>query len=205
MTRTVNVVVMGFLLVVAPACASTTFVSSWKSPTAQPLQLHGAKVVAVVMMRDAVSRHAAEDRLAREITARGANGIAMYTILPEASVADQAKEREVLEHAGVQGLVVMHPTGAQTQGYAATDPEYDVYWDGFYTHGWGAPWDGADDPAHSVSEVVSVDTRIYSLRQNKLVWAGQSKTTNPTGVQNLVAELAKATADQLNEVGLIAK
>jgi hypothetical protein len=79
-----------------------------------------------------------------------------------------------------------------------------VYWDGFYKHGWSAPWDGAD-PVHDPSTTVSVDTRIYSFRQNKLVWAGQSKTTNPPGVDRLVADLAKATADQLNALGLIAK
>lgn len=203
MTRTAGVV-LALSFVAASACASTTFVSTWKSPTAQPLQLHGAKVVAVVMVRDAAARRAAEDRLAREITAHGAEGIAMYTIMPEAKVDDQAKAHEALEQKGVQGIVVMHPTGEKTDGYVTAEPPYDVYWDGFYTHGWGQPWDGSD-PAHSVNTTVTVDTRIYSFRQNKLVWAGQSKTTNPKGVDSLVADLAKATADQLEKLGLIAK
>jgi hypothetical protein len=203
MTRTRGVLLV-LLGLIASACASTTFVSTWKSPTARPLELRGAKVVAVVMIRDPASRKAAEDRLASEITARGAQGIPLYTILPEASVTDEAKAREAIEHAGVQGTVVMHPTGAKTEGYVTTQPAYDVFWDGYYAHGWGAPWDGADT-AHSTSTVVSVDTRIYSLKQNKLVWAGQSKTTNPSGVDGLIVDLAKATADQLKDLGLIAK
>ena len=81
---------------------------------------------------------------------------------------------------------------------------YDAYWDGYYAHGWSAPWDGADTVTNAKT-VVSVDTRIYSLKQNKLVWAGQSKTTNPASVDALVAELSTATADQLSKLGLIAK
>lgn len=203
MTRTAGVV-LSLVIVATSACASTTFVSTWKSPTAQPLKLQGAKVVAVVMVRDVASRRAAEDRLAKVITAHGAEGIAMYSILPEASIDDQDKARAALEQKGVQGIVVMHPTGEKTEGFVTATPAYDVYWDGFYKHGWGQPWDGSDT-AHSLKTTVTVDTRIYSFRQNKLVWAGQSKTTDPKGVDSLVADLAEATADQLDKLGLIAK
>lgn len=68
-------------------------------------------------------------------------------------------------------------------------------------------WDGSgSDPVPSKpTTIVSIDTRIYSLRQNQLVWAGQSKTTNPSTIENLVDEIATATADQLKKLGLIAK
>ena len=63
--------------VVLAGCASNDFVSSWKAPDAQPLQLQGAKVAAVVMVNSEASRRVAEDKLAREITARGGVGIPM--------------------------------------------------------------------------------------------------------------------------------
>jgi hypothetical protein len=50
-----------------------------------------------------------------------------------------------------------------------------------------------------------VETLVYSLKQNKLVWSGQSKTTNPPEVEGLVKELAAATADALKKAGLIAR
>jgi hypothetical protein len=34
--------------------------------------------------------------------------------------------------------------------------------------------------------IVIVETLVYSLRQNKLVWAGESRTTNPTNVDAFV-------------------
>jgi hypothetical protein len=71
----------------AVACSSTKFVSTWRSPTAPLLELRGAKVAAVVLMQDEASRRAAEDTLARDISARGAQGIPMYTFLSNASAS----------------------------------------------------------------------------------------------------------------------
>ena len=53
--------------------------------------------------------------------------------------------------------------------------------------------------------IVSVETLVYSLKQNKLVWGGQSKTTNPSSVDKLVKTLATATAKELQKQGLIPK
>src|SRR5688572_22427233 len=91
------------------ACASDPVVASWKSPDAAPLELHGSKVAAVVMMKNEASRRAAEDALAREITARGAQGVPMYTIFPEGKPESEAAARAALEKAGMAGAVVMRP------------------------------------------------------------------------------------------------
>src|SRR5262252_9128182 len=78
-----SVAIAGLVILFASGCASSNFVSSWKSPTAKPLNVQGAKVAAVVMMGDPASRKSAEDKLASEISARGGQGIPMYTIAPE--------------------------------------------------------------------------------------------------------------------------
>ena len=66
--------------VLASACESSPWVSTWKAADAQPLQITGEKVVAVVMINDRSTRRTAEDTLAAEITRRGAQGVAMYTL-----------------------------------------------------------------------------------------------------------------------------
>jgi hypothetical protein len=50
---------------------------------------------------------------------------------------------------------------------------------------------------------VGVETRVYSLPQNKLVWAGESRTTNPENVNSLISEVASAVGRQLQREGLI--
>jgi hypothetical protein len=45
---------------------------------------------------------------------------------------------------------------------------------GYYGHGWGSAWSAAEIRTDTI---IIVETLVYSLRQNKLVWGGQSKTT----------------------------
>jgi hypothetical protein len=203
----------GFLIVLVVAmlagCASGGFVSSWKAPDATPLEFRGARVAAVVMMSDQGPRRGAEDTLAKEITARGAQGVPMYTLLPNASPSDQGLARAALEKAGVQGAVVMRPVSVEKEVSSTPetylDPKYSGMWGGYYEYGWNSSWGapmvtGGD--VH-VDQIVSVETLIYSLKQNKLVWAGQSKTTNPEGVNELVKKLAADAAAELEKQGLI--
>lgn len=188
------------------ACSSTRFVSTWRSPTATPLQVKGAKVAAVVVMQDEASRRAAEDTLARDISARGAQGIPMYAILPNASVHDEAATRAALEGAQVTGVVTMRPLRVDRQVVVDpapyTGPAYAGYWGGYYAYGWASPWGPGPVETHT-DVIVSVETLIYSLKQNQLVWAGRSKTTNPAHVNQLITEIASGAADELKDQGLI--
>jgi hypothetical protein len=80
---------------------------------------------------------------------------------------------------------------------------YRGYWGGYYGAGWGASYMSGGEIR--TDTIVSVETLVYSLKQNKLVWAGQSRTTNPSNVEALVKKLAGATASELQKQGLIAR
>jgi len=199
--NTLPVPLVAALLLVTACGSETSFVSSWKSPTARPLQLKGQKVAAVAMMSDNGSRREAEDKLAKELTARGADGVALYRVTPNTNPTDEAQVRAALEQQNFKGAVVMHPVGKKTETHVTADPDYDPFWGGYYADGWGSPW-GAPVDTYT-DTIVTVDTRVYSLTQNQLVWEGKSKTTNPENVDKLVAEVATATAEQLDELGLL--
>src|SRR5262249_6777671 len=53
--------------------------------------------------------------------------------------------------------------------------------------------------------LVTVETAVYSLGQNKLLWAGTSQSHNPAGMQSLIIEVADAVSGQLSKQGLIAR
>jgi hypothetical protein len=44
---------------------------------------------------------------------------------------------------------------------------------------------------------VTIETLIYSLNQDKLLWAGTSRTSNPDGLQSLITEVGDAVASQV--------
>ena len=215
-TRRIPAMLCAAALLVLSACASTSpprsgsvFTNSWKDPEAQPLQVKGSKVVAVVMMQDPKARRRAEDALAKEITALGAQGVAMYTIAPaDANPKEgESKTRAAVEAVGAKGVVVMRPVDVNHRAVQTATPSsndvYGGYWGGYYGVGWGDPWIDKNPDVHT-DIVVTVETFVFSLPQNKLVWSGTSETTNPKNAEKLTQQLAQDSARELQRLGLIA-
>jgi hypothetical protein len=217
-------------LVLTGCGATTTFASSWRNPTAEPLNLKGHPVAAVVMIDDEANRRVAEDTLASEITHYGAKGIPMYRIMPGQKVEDEAVAKAALEKAGIQGVVVMRPMGVRqevetTQVYSSA--MYGGYWGGYYGYGWGNAWGapvspyrtaygpqqaypsgtavdvGSSNTYSTTTEIIMVETLVYSLVQNQLVWAGRSETTDKPKLQVFVIELTGLAAKELGRLGLL--
>jgi hypothetical protein len=190
----------------AAACTSTTFNSTWKAPGAGPLNFKGKKVAALVVSKEEGVRYGAEDALAREITARGAVGIPAYSLIPKELTQDKEKAKEFLAKAGVAGVVAMRAVGKEQQlsSSPATyygGPYYATFWGGGY-YGWG--WGGVYDPGYLRTDtIVYVEILVYSLEQDKLVWAGRSQTTNPEKVGPFIQELTAKAAAEMKKQGLI--
>jgi hypothetical protein len=181
------------------ACSSTTFHSTWKAPDATPVSASGEKVIALVVNVNEASRRAAEDALARELTKRGPTGIAAYTVLGDADLKNEAKVREAFERAGAVGVMVLRPVGKEKEVYstpAVYAGPYGTLWGGYYPGAWGV------SQMHT-NTIVIVETLVYSLRQNKLVWAGESRTTNPTNVDAFVQELVAEAVEAMKKQGVI--
>jgi len=192
------------LVVLAAGCATTSFTSKWHATDAEPLRLSGAKVAAVVMTRNSAARRPAEDALAREITKRGAVGVAAYTLVPEEQLQDMESAKRLLDQAGVQGVVSMRIVARDEQttvvpGYWTSGPYY-----GSFSTYWGYGWGTAYDPGYIQTDtIVSVEAMVYSFRQDKLIWAGMSETMNPSKADALVTELAGHVASEMEKDGLL--
>jgi len=207
MSSSTRVGLLGAVALAATACASTSFNSSWKNPAVQgPMSFKGKKVVAVVMTQEESVRYGAEDALAREITARGAVGIPAYSLIPKELTQDKEKAKEFLTKAQVAGAVVMRPAGKEQQitsspgGYWG-GPMYATFWGGGY-YGWG--WGGVYSPSYVRTDTIMyVEILVYSLEQDKLVWAGRSETTNPEKVGPFIKELTAKAAAEMKKQGLI--
>jgi hypothetical protein len=194
----------------AYAGTKTSFKSTWKSPNAQPVHFKGQKVVALVMNPDVAVRRGAEDELARQIKLHGAVGVPAYTLVKEEDIKDKEAAKAAFEKAGILGVVSMRVVSKDKELTAAGGtnwilPAYGAFWgtdgsEGYYGYGWG----GVYSPSYiSTNNVVGVETLVYSLRQNELVWAGQSETTNASDVNKLISQLIQGTIKEMKEAGLM--
>ena len=190
-------------LVLLGGCATTTFTSTWKAPDVQPVNPAGKTIAAVFVSPDVSLRRAVEDVLAADLTTRGARGIAAYTLLPNERRADADAAREQLKQAGVDGVVVMRVVGKDQRITYTPAYAFPAYYGGFgpyWRYGWGAVY----EPGYLQSDtIVSVETLVYSLQRDKLLWASTSRTTNPRDLRSLVSEVAHATAKEMVRQGLL--
>ena len=205
MRRTVHGVLVVLVAASLSACATTTFDSSWKAPDAQPMgSLAGQKVVAVAVTKNQATRRSAEDSLVSVLNARGAQGIPSYSILGDDT--DEAKAKAAIEKSGAAAVVVMRPVAKEkeissTPSSMYMGPMYGGYWGGYYGYGWGGAWGGGVDIR--TDTIVVVETLVYSMKQNKLVWAGQSRTTNPSKIDAFVKEVAAGAGKEMKKAGLL--
>jgi len=184
--------------------ASTKFKSTWKSPDAASVDLRGQKVGALIIRKDNMSRQDAEYALAGALVARGMQGVAVYTIVPENEMRDRELVKARLAEAGIVAVVVMREIDqssavTESPAYFYATASYNTFW-GYYDSSWTYLY----SPSYlNIDRIVSVETLVYDLRRDKLVWAGTSETFNPSQTEAFVEDLADSAAEQLKKDGLI--
>ena len=197
------------LVTATPAAFGTDFISTWKAPDATSLKGTGKgnKIVAVVMAKVEGTRRASEDALAREITGRGAIGVPLYTLTPEGSPASEAQARAAVEKENAVGVVVLRPIGSQENVYTTPvtymGPGYSNFWGGYWGYGWGGAWGTVVGGEMRTDFIVHIEALVYSVKQNKLMWAGQSKTSNPKNVDKLVKDIVSAIVKEMKKAKLL--
>jgi hypothetical protein len=182
------------------ACVSnTTFTSTWKAPDAQPIDPEGRRVAAVFMSTDETSRRVAEDALVRKLNEHGAQGVATYNLIPSDELQDKQRAKKRLVQAGVDGIVAMRVIDEKERTRVTYEPYYRTF-SGYWGYGWGVPYVPADV---TTDTVLRVETLVYSLDRDKLLWAGTSRSVNRTEVSKLVDEVADGAAKQMTREGLL--
>ena len=199
-------ILLSLIAVAALGCGSmTSFHSTWKNPDAQPLQLNGRKVVTVFISRDPLLRRHAEEAMARELASRGSDAVPSYTFLSDSDVRDRDLARARAESRGFNAAIVMRVVGQETYytrvpgNVIWVGPTYRRFWGGYWGWGWGTVW----DPGYlSLDRVVKVETLVYSLEQDQLIWAGESRTFDPGRIDAFVEELTSAVCNRMTRAGL---
>jgi hypothetical protein len=182
--------------------AAPKFTSVWTTPAAREVTFAGKKVAALVITQDDSLRVAGEEGLARELTSRGMQGVATYRIAPKEELTDANKAKGWFERAGVEGVVAMRPVSSEKVATYTPDtwvnPYYGTLW-GYYGYGWGSVYIPG-----SVREdtVVVVETTIYSVPRNTLLWAAVAETKNPKQLGKFIQDVVTASVKELHKQGL---
>jgi len=184
LSTTTRLTIAALSLLALVSCAGTTqLTSQWADPAAANRGFH--KIAIVGATPKSAIRRMYEDDFAAVLQARGIQGIQSYTFAAEGQIDKDAAIAK-LKDMGVDGIIVTRLIDKETvQTYypptyssvAAPAPYYGG-WYGYYSMGYSYQ----SSPGYMAEDhVFRIETNLYDLQSDKLVWSGLTETTLSSG------------------------
>ena len=184
-------------------CSSSNKISnSWKNPDVTIESAKFQTMAVFAMVKDEQMRRDVEEAIVSQMP----NTIAVpsYKLITKEELADLNAVKQKLSERGMQGALVLSVRNVnQKTSYYSSGMYPSAYYSfgGYYNYAWNYMYDPF---MYSTTNVyVDLEILIYSLKDDKLVWYGESTSVNPKGIQETISELAVAVKNQLVEDGLL--
>lgn len=182
---------------------STEIVKSWHEPGAVVSASGNQKILVLGLVKDESSRRIIEDNLVKRLAGKG---VASYSIITSDMVkgADEAALEQKLSQGGFTHILMTRLADIEketsyvpgtTTGYYGGYGRYYGYGAGMYS----TPGYYQEDKNYFV------ETAVYSISPNKLLWTGTTKTVNPSKMDKTINEIADVVGDQMKKDGFYIK
>ncbi len=211
--------IVTILVVASCATTSTKMTETWKAPDFKTK--HFKKLLVLGITQDGVDRRMFEDSMAKALTNEGAKSIPSYTVLPNGGKLNEATVTQVVKKYKYDGVIVTKlitvstdikhvPAESYVQPYQAGYPAnyYDRGYDGFYAPGYynhyAVSYEIVTIPAYNIkTNTAVIETNLYDIETQNLVWSGRSATINPLSASNAIPSITAAIAKKLKEEKVI--
>ena len=178
-------------------------VETWADPTYTPTVASHVMVVGlgentrrVSSFEDIIASHFA----ARKVTVSkgstsGAVGTADVENFKKAVIGSGAEIVTITRLVDVASETIYHP------GTTAYVPAAGYYGMGAYYH---SSYMMVSDPGYvSESKIYKVETNVYDVKTEKLIWSGLSHTTDPSNFQEAAASIAQLVVGEMIKMKII--
>ncbi|MCW8813210.1 MAG: hypothetical protein OQJ93_09615 [Ignavibacteriaceae bacterium] len=199
--RTIFFILSLTLLLIS--CSSSNKISnSWKNPDVTIESAKFQTMAVFAMIKDEQMRRDVEEAIVSQMP----NTIAVpsYKMITKEELADIDAVKQKLKERGMEGALVLSVRNVnQKTSYYSSGMYPSAYYSfgGYYNYAWNYMY---DPYVYSNTNVyVDLEILIYSLKNDQLVWYGESTSVNPKGIQETISELAVSVKNQLVEDGLL--
>ena len=192
-----NLILSALVATALVSCGpSTKIVKSWQEPGATATPSPSNKVLVVALVKDETSRRVIEDQLVKRLNN---NAVASYTIAPNATeeVLNQKITEGKFTHVLLMRLADVEKETSYVPG--TTTGFYGGY--GRY-YGYGAGMYSTPG-YYTTDKNYFVETTVYTINPDKLVWTGTTKTVNPSKMEKTVNEIADVVAAKMKKDGFL--
>ncbi|HEY6436177.1 MAG TPA: hypothetical protein VIY47_06280 [Ignavibacteriaceae bacterium] len=191
--------------IILTACSSSNKISnSWTNPEVTAESIKFQTVAVFAMVKDQQMMQDIEEAIASQMV----NTVAVpsYKMISNEELADIDAVKKKLSERGMEGALVLSVRNVdQKTTYYSSGMYPSSYYSfgGYYNYGWNSMYDPYG--YSSTNLYVDIEILIYSLKDDKLVWYGESTSVNPESIQQTISELAASVKNQLVEDGLLSQ
>lgn len=187
------------LCVVAVSCGtSSSLVQRWSDPSfeGQP----GQKMIIIALAKNERNQKTWEGAFASVLRQVKVQPIAGSVVLPATQSADEATLKQAVKETGadlaaVTRLISVDKETTYVPGSAYYTPAPAYY--GFYGY-YSSSYAMVSTPGYyQEDKVYSVETNVYDVRTEKLVWSGVTQTVNPETGQDAAMSIAGTIVDDM--------
>ena len=185
------------------SCATTTVMTDvWKDKTYQGKP---QEIVVIMVAKSPDVRNLFEDRFSAELDDRGNNAFQSYTIIPMEQLRDKELVKSKIRNSGADTVLISRLVDTKTiESYRPglitvipVVPDYYYGWWGYYNVVF------ADYGYTGDVTVAYIETNLYDVKTEKLIWSGHSKTERTYGEQELITAFIQRMIKKLSSAGLI--
>jgi hypothetical protein len=203
-------VLLTLLLLASCASTSTSLKNEWEEPgySGGPFK----RIIVFGLGADGALSRTFEDIFTMELKQRGVDAVPGYTVVPDGEQATRENIEKAAKAAGADGFLVARlvKTDKETQygaGYMPTMaadmgpvPAIGMY-NSFY--GYYSASVTYSPPTAYRYEMVTVETNLWDVRTEKLVWSATTQTFAPGSVAREAPGFAKVIIASLAKRGLL--
>jgi len=190
------------LFILASCSSSNKISNSWKNPEATQESAKFQTVAVFAMVKDQQMRQDVEEAIASQMPNTVA--VPVYKMVSNEELADINAVKKKLSERGMEGALVLSVRNVdQKTTYYSSGMYPSAYYSfgGYYNYAWNYMYDPYGYSSTNV--YVDLEILIYSLKNDQLVWYGESTSVNPETIQQTISELAVSVKNQLVEDGLL--
>lgn len=201
--KNLNLVTYIFGMLAISSCSSTKITSTWREPNKEISLNKLNKVLVVALFQNETSRRKAEDQMVSYFYGKG---VASYNYLDKnISTKNENAIREKIKDDGFDGAVTMRlldvdKEDVYSRGNISMYPSYYRNFSGYYFRNWGY---FSDPGYYSTTKTYTVETNVFSIKEDKIIWSGITKTTDPSGVTKMTDEIGKVVFNEMVKEGFI--
>jgi hypothetical protein len=181
------------------SCATTTVTDVWQDKTYQG---KAEKIIVIIAAKSLDRRKMFEDRFTAELQKRGNNAIQSYEIITSEQLPDKELVKSKIQSTGADTVLISRLVDTKTIEAYMPSTIYVV--PDFY-NGWGTYHDFvfAGRGYTGDVQVANIETNVYDLKTEKLIWSAHSSTERTEGEQQRINVFIQVMMKKLSSSGII--